>query len=69
MKERGMSQLELATESGLANSTISSILAEKGNPTASRIEMICDGFGMSVKEFFDDETFAGIGGKQNKGEC
>ncbi len=69
MKERGMSQLGLSSESDIPVSTLSSILSDDGNPTAFNIEKICDGFGMSVKEFFDDESFAMIGGKQNNKEC
>ncbi len=53
-KERGISINRLATLSGLTQSTIDSILKGKSrNPRLSTIRKICDGLGISLKEFLD----------------
>lgn len=52
---------KMAVESGLTQSTLNSII-NKGsqNPTLSTIAKICDGLGISVREFFDNELFENI---------
>ncbi|MBR7092886.1 MAG: helix-turn-helix transcriptional regulator [Clostridia bacterium] len=50
---------KLATESGVAPSTIKNILYGKSrNPGVVTIKMLCDGFGISLDEFFHTDTFA-----------
>ncbi len=49
---------KLATESGIAPSTIKNILYGKSiNPGIVTIKMLCDGFNISLYDFFDTELF------------
>ena len=57
--ERGMSIHRLAMESAVAPSSIKNILYGKSkNPGIVTIKMLCDGFGISLVEFFDTAAFA-----------
>ena len=48
----------LATESGVAPSTLKNILYGKSlNPGIVTLKMICDGLGISLIDFFDTEEF------------
>lgn len=56
--ERKMSIHKLATESGVAPSSIKNILYGKSqNPGIVTIKMLCDGFGITIVEFFDTKEF------------
>ena len=56
--EKRMTINKLATESGVAPSTIKNILYGKSiNPGIVTIKMLCDGLGISLTEFFDSEEF------------
>ncbi|MGI9237283.1 MAG: cupin domain-containing protein [Woeseiaceae bacterium] len=56
VRERlGLSQRQLARQSGVANATISQIEASKLNPTVSMLKRILDGVPISLGEFFGDE--------------
>ncbi|MCQ2425607.1 MAG: helix-turn-helix domain-containing protein [Lachnospiraceae bacterium] len=49
---------KLAMESGVAPSSIKNILYGKSkNPGIVTIKMLCDGFGISIVEFFDTPKF------------
>ncbi len=53
-----MSIHKLATESAVAPSTIKNILYGKSkNPGIVTIKMLCDGFGISLIDFFNTEDF------------
>ena len=53
---------KLATESGIAPSTIKNILYGKSrNPGVVTLKMLCDGMGITLTEFFDTEEFALLG--------
>ena len=55
----GLSQRQLARQSGVANATISQIEAGKLNPTVSMLKKVLDGVPISMSEFFaDDMDFA-----------
>ena len=59
--EKKMSIHKLAMESGVAPSSIKNILYGKSqNPGVVTIKMLCDGFGISVVDFFDTETFKSL---------
>ena len=59
--ERGMSIHRLALESGIAPSSIKNILYGKSkNPGVVTIKMLCDGFGISLTDFFSTDTFRGL---------
>ena len=56
--EKKMSIHKLAMESAVPPSSIKNILYGKSlNPGIVTIKMLCDGFGITVVEFFDTEAF------------
>ncbi|MDE7053721.1 MAG: helix-turn-helix domain-containing protein [Oscillospiraceae bacterium] len=56
--ERDIAVNALANQSGISPSTIYSMLNRKSlNPGVVSIQKICDGLGISVREFFDDPVF------------
>ena len=57
-EEKRMSIHKLATVSGVAPSTIKNILYGKSkNPGIVTIKMLCDGFGITLVEFFNTVDF------------
>ena len=57
--EKNMSIHKLAMESAVAPSSIKNILYGKSqNPGIVTIKMLCDGFGITLVDFFDTEEFA-----------
>ena len=51
----------LANQSGIPSSTIYSMINTKSlNPGVVSIQKICDGLGISVREFFDDPLFENL---------
>ena len=57
-KEKNIAINTLANTSGIAPSTIYSMLNEKSkNPGIVSIKKICDGLGITVRVFFDCELF------------
>ena len=59
--ERNMSIHKLAMESAIAPSSIKNILYGKSqNPGIVTIKMLCDGFGITLIEFFDTSEFANL---------
>lgn len=60
-EEKKMSIHKLAMESAVAPSTIKNILYGKSkNPGIVTIKMLCDGFGISLIEFFNTEDFLNL---------
>ena len=56
-----MSIHKLAIESAVAPSTIKNILYGKStNPGIVTIKMLCDGFGISIVDFFDTKDFKNL---------
>ncbi|MBO5439100.1 MAG: helix-turn-helix transcriptional regulator [Clostridia bacterium] len=61
LDEKNMSIHKLAIESAVAPSTIKNILYGKSqNPGIVTIKMLCDGFGISIVEFFNTEAFLNL---------
>ena len=59
IRERnGLSQRQLARQSGVANATISQIESGKLNPTVSMLKKVLDGIPLRLSEFFSDEPDA-----------
>ena len=59
--ERKMSIYKLAMESAVPPSSIKNILYGKSmNPGIVTIKMLCDGFGITLPEFFNTEVFLGL---------
>lgn len=57
-EEKKMSIHKLALESAVAPSTIKNILYGKSkNPGIVTLKMLCDGFGISLVEFFNTDNF------------
>ena len=57
-EKKHMTINKLATESGLSPSSLKSILYGKSkNPGIVTIKIICDGFGITIAEFFDTDKF------------
>lgn len=56
--ERDITLYELSKVSGVAQTTIKDIVYGRSkNPSIKNIERIANGFGMSVRDFFDDDLF------------
>jgi transcriptional regulator with XRE-family HTH domain len=59
--EKKMSIYRLAMESAVPPSSVKNILYGKSiNPGIVTIKMLCDGFGISLIEFFDTEEFRNL---------
>lgn len=59
--EKRMTIHKLAVESAVPPSTIKNILYGKSiNPGIVTIKMLCDGFGITLLEFFDTPEFADL---------
>ena len=59
--EKNMSIHKLAIESAVAPSSIKNILYGKSqNPGIVTLKMLCDGFGITLVEFFDTEEFKNL---------
>lgn len=59
--ERNMSIHKLAMESAVAPSSIKNILYAKSvNPGIVTLKMLCDGFGITLVEFFDTPEFKSL---------
>lgn len=59
--EKKMSIHKLAIESAVAPSSIKNILYGKSlNPGIVTLKMLCDGFGISIVEFFDTDEFRNL---------
>ncbi len=58
IRERDITVNKLATMSCLTQSTVDSLVNGKSkNPKLLTIVRICDGLGITLKEFFDDKIF------------
>ncbi|HIR99319.1 MAG TPA: helix-turn-helix transcriptional regulator [Candidatus Coproplasma avistercoris] len=58
LESRKFSVHKLALDSGVSPSTIKNILYSKSvNPGVVTIKMLCDGFGITIAEFFECELF------------
>ena len=59
--EKNMSIHKLAIESAVAPSSIKNILYGKSqNPGIVTLKMLCDGFGITLVDFFDTEEFRNL---------
>lgn len=63
-QERGWSTYKLAYESGLTQSTLSNMFARGTCPTIETLQMICDAFGISLSEFFEEDESKAYVSKQ-----
>ena len=59
--EKNMTINRLATESAVPPSSVKNILyGQSVNPGIVTIKMLCDGFGISLYEFFDTDEFKNL---------
>lgn len=56
MQERGWSNYRLCQESGLSTSTIANIHRRNTVPSIPTLEAICDAFGITLSQFFQEDT-------------
>ena len=56
MKERNWSDYKLASESGLSSSTIANIHRRNTVPSIATLEAICSAFGITIAQFFNEDT-------------
>lgn len=54
-QERGWSTYKLAYEAGLTQSTLSNMFARGTCPTVDTLERICEAFGITLAEFFEED--------------
>ena len=54
-EKKHMSRYRLAQKSGIAQSSISTLLNRKSIPTIQTLEKICDGFGITLSQFFAED--------------
>ena len=60
-EEKRITINKLSTESGVSPSTVKNILYGKSqNPGIVTIKMLCDGFGVSLIDFFDTKEFRAL---------
>ena len=59
-EQKGWTEYQLAEESGLTQSTISSWYRKKIIPSVQSLEKVCDAFGITLSQFFatEDEGFS-----------
>ena len=58
LEEKQMTIYKLSIESAVAPSSIKNILYGKSkNPGIVTIKMLCDGFGITLNDFFDTDEF------------
>lgn len=55
-KEKGWSINNLAMEAGLTQSTVNNLYARNSEPKLSTLRAICEAFGISLADFFKEET-------------
>ena len=60
-QERELSVNKLSNISGVTQSTVNNIVSGRNRSTTiSTIKKLCDGFDISVREFFDSELFENL---------
>ena len=54
--ERGWSNYKLAKETGISQTTIGHMFTRNTQPSIATLESICNGFGITLSQFFSDEN-------------
>ena len=66
-EKKGISRYKLAQKSGIAQSSISTLLNRKSVPTIQTLEKICEGLGITLAQFFaGDEEFPDLTADQKQ---
>ena len=58
MNERGWTDYRLAKEANLSHSTVTNMFNRNNAPTLPTLEAVCNGFGITLVQFFSDRTEA-----------
>ena len=58
MNERGWTDYRLAKEVNLSHSTVTNMFNRNNAPTLPTLEAVCNGFGITLVQFFSDRTEA-----------
>ena len=67
-RERNWSYYQLSKASGIAYSTLNTLMNKQNMPTLSTLQKLCKGFGISVTDFFEpDKSQNGL--TKNQAEC
>ena len=56
MNERGWTDYRLAKEANLSHSTVTNMFNRNNAPTLPTLEAVCNGFGITLVQFFSDRT-------------
>lgn len=60
-RERGWTYYQLAKASGIAYSTLNTMINKQNMPTLPTLQKLCQGFGISVAEFLEpDKNLVGL---------
>lgn len=66
MQERGWSEYRLAIASGLSQSTIANIFNRNTTPSVPTLESICNGFGITLAQFFAEGNLVELSPEQQE---
>ncbi|MBS5065157.1 MAG: helix-turn-helix transcriptional regulator [Hungatella hathewayi] len=56
MEERGWSEYRLSKQSHLSQSTVSNIFRKSNAPALPTLKSICNGFGITLAQFFSEDS-------------
>ncbi len=56
LAEKNWTQYKLANEAGLSQSALSNMFSRKTLPSITTLSNICDAFGITLSEFFEEEN-------------
>ena len=54
--KRGWSIYKLAEESGITQSTLANMFSRQTLPSLTTLKQLCDAFGISMAQFFEDDS-------------
>ncbi len=59
LSERGWTMYQFSKATGIPKSTLNRLICKTNSPTVRTVETICDGFGITLEQFFhkDSETY------------
>jgi transcriptional regulator with XRE-family HTH domain len=60
MDERGWTEYKIARMSGLSQSTVTNLFKRNTVPSIPTLEAICQGFGLTLAQFFADSNMSGM---------
>ena len=66
MQERGWSEYRLAIASGLSQSTVANIFNRNTTPSVTTLESICNGFGITLSQFFSESNLVELTADQKQ---